>query len=94
VGSEMCIRDRVIASGGTKWAWLLLVSVFALRFAVAIVVGRNVLHDRKLVRNLWLLPIRDLIAVGVWIMSLGGHTVTWRGDRFQLKDGKLSRARP
>ena len=84
----------VIASGGTEWAWLLLVSVFALRFAVAIVVGRNVLHDRKLVRNLWLLPIRDLIAVGVWTMSLGGHTVTWRGDRFQLKDGKLSRARP
>jgi len=84
----------VIASGETGWAWLLLVSVFALRFAVAIVVGRNVLHDGKLITNLWLLPIRDLIAVGVWIMSLGGHTVTWRGDRFQLKDGKLSRAGP
>jgi hypothetical protein len=27
----------------------------------------------------------------VWIVSLGGHTVTWRGDRFKLKDGKLTR---
>jgi ceramide glucosyltransferase len=84
----------VIVAQGERWAWLLLASTFVLRFALAIVVGRNVLHDRKVVRNLWLLPIRDLIAVGVWIMSLGGHTVTWRGDRFRLKDGKLSRTGP
>lgn len=84
----------VIAAGGGGWAWLLLASTFAFRFAVALVVGRNVLHDRKLITNLWLLPIRDLIATGVWIVSLGGHTVTWRGDRFRLKDGKLSRTGP
>jgi ceramide glucosyltransferase len=84
----------VIASGAASWAWLLLASVFAIRVAVAIVVGRKVLYDRKLIRNLWLLPIRDLIAVAVWIVSFGGQTVTWRGDRFQLKDGKLSRTGP
>jgi ceramide glucosyltransferase len=84
----------VIASGEMGWAWLLLASVFALRLAVAIVVGRNVLHDGKLIRNLWLLAIRDLIAAGVWVVSLGGHTVSWRGDRFHLKDGKLIRTGP
>jgi ceramide glucosyltransferase len=84
----------VIAFGGAWWAWLLLASVFALRFAVAIVVGASVLHDRNLVRDLWLLPVRDLTAVGVWIVSFGGHTVNWRGERFQLKRGKLSRTGP
>jgi ceramide glucosyltransferase len=84
----------MVASGAAAWAWLLLTSAFVLRFAVAIVVGKKVLHDRKLIRNLWLLPIRDLIAVAVWIVSFGGQTVIWRGDRFQLKDGKLSRTGP
>jgi hypothetical protein len=35
-----------------------------------------------------------LLAVAVWIVSLGGHTVTWRGDRFRLKAGKLTRIAP
>ncbi len=84
----------VISAHGAVWPWLLLASVFVLRFAVASVVGGNVLHDHRLLRNLWLIPLRDLIAVGVWIVSLGGRTVTWRGDRFQLKGGKLSRIGP
>jgi ceramide glucosyltransferase len=81
----------VIVSQGSRWAWLLLALAFVLRFAVATVVGRKVLRDRKVVRHFWLLPIRDLIAVGVWLVSLGGRTVTWRGDQFHLKGGKLSR---
>jgi len=32
-----------------------------------------------------------LVAVAVWIVSLGGHTVNWRGEHFKLKDGKLTR---
>jgi ceramide glucosyltransferase len=38
-----------------------------------------------------LLPARDLIAVGIWVASFLGHTVIWRGDRFELKDGRLVR---
>jgi ceramide glucosyltransferase len=56
---------------------------------VAIAVGSAVLDDRRLLENLWLLPVRDLIAVGVWAGSFAGHTVTWRGDRFLLRKGRL-----
>jgi len=56
-----------------------------------LVVGRGVLGDRHIPKDAWLIPLRDLLAVVVWIASLGGHTVTWRGDRFRLKDGKLTR---
>lgn len=84
----------LIASRAAPWSWTVLGVTAVLRLAVAIVVGRSVLEDRRLFRNLWLLPVRDLVAVMVWIASFAGHTVTWRGDRFELKDGKLIRIAP
>jgi ceramide glucosyltransferase len=56
-----------------------------------LVVGRDVLQDRQVARWIWLIPLRDFTALLVWITSFAGHTVTWRGDRFTLKDGRLSR---
>jgi ceramide glucosyltransferase len=82
------------ASAGALWARSALAVVLFLRLAGALVVGRTVLQDRHVMKNAWLIPLRDLLAVGVWIVSLGGHTVTWRGDRFRLKNGKLSRIQP
>ena len=82
------------ASRGALWAWGALAVTLFLRFAVALVVGRGVLQDRQTMKDVWLIPLRDLLAVAVWIASLGGHSVTWRGDRFRLKDGKLSRILP
>ncbi len=84
----------VVSAGGAPWSWAALAAVVLLRVAVALVVGRTVLHDGQLLRNLWLLPARDLIAVTIWIASFAGHTVTWRGDRFELKKGRLKRIIP
>jgi ceramide glucosyltransferase len=81
----------VVASREAFWALGALASTLFLRFAVALVVGWKVLRDRQLFSYGWMIPLRDLIAVVVWIVSLGGHAVTWRGDRFELKDGKLTR---
>jgi ceramide glucosyltransferase len=82
------------ASRGALWAWSGLVFTLLLRFAVASVVGWRVLRDGQIMRDAWLIPLRDLVAVVVWFASLGGHTVTWRGDRFKLKHGKLTRILP
>jgi ceramide glucosyltransferase len=79
------------AACGAGWAWGLFGVIFFLRLVVAFVVGRNVLHDKQLARQVWLLPLRDLIAVFIWAASFFGHTVSWRGDRFDLKNGKLIR---
>jgi len=81
----------LIAAHGAPWSWAVLGTTALLRFAVAVVVGSSVLKDTRLLRHLWLLPVRDLVAVGVWIASFAGHTVTWRGDRFVLKNGRLIR---
>ncbi len=82
------------ASQGALWAWNALAVTMFFRLAVALVVGRGVLRDRQILKFAWLIPLRDLAAAATWFASLGGHTVTWRGNRFHLKDGKLSRIAP
>jgi ceramide glucosyltransferase len=81
----------VAASAGSLWSWTGLAFVLSLRLTVAFVVGWRVLRSHDVLRYAWLIPLRDLIAVAVWIISLGGHTVTWRGERFRLKNGELTR---
>jgi ceramide glucosyltransferase len=81
----------LVTARGAPWAWVAFGVVAMLRLAVALSVSRSVLHDKHMLKNLWLLPIRDLIAVAVWIASFAGHTVVWRGDRFRLKNGRLIR---
>jgi len=82
------------ASRGALWGWSVFGVTLTLRLAVALFVGRGVLKDRQILKYVWLIPLRDLIAAAVWVASLGGHTVTWRGDRFRLKNGKLTRIAP
>jgi len=81
----------VAASGGALWSLATLLLTLFLRYTVTLVVGWFVLRDRQVMKYPWLIPLRDLLAMVVWIASLGGHTVIWRGERFRLKDGKLTR---
>jgi ceramide glucosyltransferase len=57
---------------------------------MAIVSSRVVLGERN-IAPLFLVPVRDLVAVAVWIGGWFGNSVLWRGERFLLKDGKLIR---
>ncbi len=81
----------LIAAQGATWAWFMLGITAGVRLAMSLVIGRDVLQDRQVAGWLWLLPLRDFAALLVWLASFAGHTVTWRGDRFILKDGRLSR---
>jgi ceramide glucosyltransferase len=80
---------NVLASGFSPVSlWLLGMSIL-LRLALAMTVGAQVLGDRQVLPSLWLLPLRDLVAMGVWVASFAGNTIVWRGERFRLRDGKL-----
>lgn len=80
---------NVVASGLSPLSlWLLALSFF-LRLTLAMTVGAQVLADHQVLPGLWLLPLRDLIAMGVWIAGFSGNTILWRGERFVLKNGKL-----
>ncbi len=71
--------------------WLLGLSFF-LRLALAMTVGAEVLGDHQVLPNLWLLPLRDVVAMGLWVAGFAGNTIVWRGERFVVKSGKLGRA--
>ncbi len=81
----------VLAAPGAWWTWPVLVVTVALRVAAAVVVGRGVLSDPQVLGSLWLLPLRDLVALAIWLASYFGDEVEWRGLRFRLRDGKLER---
>jgi ceramide glucosyltransferase len=81
----------LILSRGAGWAWTLLAVTAAMRIAMAIAVGKFVLRDRPWGKLLTLIPLRDLFAVLLWLVSFAGHTVAWRGQSFRLQNGRLSR---
>jgi ceramide glucosyltransferase len=82
---------NLIASGLSLDSIALFVLALVVRVGLALVVGVGILGDTQVLRDLLLLLPRDLIALALWGWSFAGDTVTWRGERFLLKRGKLTR---
>jgi ceramide glucosyltransferase len=79
----------LILSAATWWSVVLLTAVAIARIVTVESYGRALGdHSRK---YLWLLPLRDLISPLVWLMSIGGTRIVWRGEEFRLTKGKLQR---
>ncbi len=85
---------NLIATGFSLPAIALFSVALLFRACLALGVGVGILGDAQVLRDLWLLPLRDLIALGLWAWSYASDTVTWRGESFTLKDGKLKRQTP
>jgi ceramide glucosyltransferase len=82
-----------VASGFALWSFSLLSVVALARVAVALSVGVGVLRDEQVLRDLWLLPLRDFFGLWFWAWSFAGDTVVWRGELFHLRDGRITPAR-
>lgn len=80
---------NVVASGLSPLSLWLLAMGFFLRLAQAMTVGAEVLGDHQVLANLWLLPFRDVVQMGIWVAGFAGNTIVWRGERFVLRKGKL-----
>jgi ceramide glucosyltransferase len=76
----------VALSGGEAWS----VGLFALAWIVRAVAARGV--DRAvgvaIAAPVWLLPLRDLLFVGVMIASFLGDRVEWRGYSLYADNGR------
>jgi ceramide glucosyltransferase len=83
---------NVLASGLSPVSLWLLGLAFFLRLALAMTVGAAVLADRQVLANLWLLPLRDLVAMGLWAAGFASNTIVWRGERFTVRGGRLEKA--
>jgi ceramide glucosyltransferase len=95
LGITYCIPWAVVnclASGLAPWSFALLSLVVLARVAVALTVGVGVLRDTQVLRDLWLLPLRDCFGLGFWAWSYASNTIVWRGERFHLRNGQLTPA--
>jgi ceramide glucosyltransferase len=82
---------NMIASGISPRSLWLLALTFFLRLSVAMTVGVRILRDHQVLSLLWLLPLRDVVAMGLWIAGFAGDTIVWRGERFIVRQGKLTK---
>jgi len=81
----------MVASGFALWSFTLFTLVVLARVTVALTIGVGVLRDGQVLRDLWLLPLRDCFGLVFWAWSFAGDTVVWRGEEFRLKDGRIVR---
>jgi ceramide glucosyltransferase len=79
----------VILAPGSLASWGLLGATVLLRLGVALAVGVGVLGERRVLRDLWLVPLSDFLGVWIWMASYAGRRVAWRGEEFVLESGKL-----
>jgi ceramide glucosyltransferase len=79
----------LLLAWGAAWAWWLFGGALIARAVMASVTARLVLDDTPTIRSLWLVPVRDFLAVVIWFGGLFGKKIKWRGESFTLEQGKL-----
>jgi ceramide glucosyltransferase len=78
----------LLAIAGGQW-WAVWPALGA-RMLAGILVGAVILKDRNVLRDFWLMPLRDLFGFAVWVGGLFGNTVQWRDRKLRLRpDGRI-----
>lgn len=64
-------------------------ALFALvaRIASAITLHRRFSPETATWRDDWLVPVKDLLSVALWVGAFLGNTVSWRGQNFRVGAG-------
>lgn len=53
------------------------------------IAARGALRERRKPR-LWLVPVRDVMSLGIWLVSMFGRSVKWRDEKSRIAaDGRL-----
>jgi ceramide glucosyltransferase len=77
-------------SAGAIWAWSLALAAMLARLALKLLSDRAL---RQPCRDLWLLPLWDIVSFAIFVASFRSSRVTWRGFSFKVDgDGLLSAA--
>jgi ceramide glucosyltransferase len=82
----------LLAAAVAPAAWIsaLYPAVYVvLRFAMAWTAGVWGLRDPVVRRRIWLVPLRDGLAFGVWLASFVSNRIEWRGMEFEIQKGLL-----
>jgi ceramide glucosyltransferase len=70
--------------------WQFAISILSIRMTMAVVAGWFKMRSADVLKLFFLIPVRDLFGVAVWIVALFGNTVLWRGRKLRLdRDGRI-----
>ncbi|MEO6119092.1 MAG: glycosyltransferase, partial [Terriglobales bacterium] len=81
----------VLFSGCAAWSIGLLAANVLARLLVLQVVGVGIVGHGTAWKLIWLMPLREFFAPLIWLLSLGGERIVWRGEVFRLRRGKLEK---
>jgi ceramide glucosyltransferase len=75
-------------TGFSGWSLAILAALAVFRQAQAYILSRMLGAERGL---LWLLPLRDLMSLGLFVAAIFGDRVEWRGNRLRVqRDGVIT----
>jgi ceramide glucosyltransferase len=75
---------------GAAGSWRVALGLLVIRMVVAIEAGWFVIRSSDVLRLWFLIPIRDLFGVAVWIAGLVGSAVEWSGQTLRLdSEGRI-----
>jgi ceramide glucosyltransferase len=78
------------ATGARPAAIAVGAAVIAARLASSALILAHTLKLPELMRDVWLVPLKDLVMAAIWAASLVGHEVAWGGRRFTIsRDGVM-----
>jgi ceramide glucosyltransferase len=78
------------AAHGRSAAIAAFAAVIAARIASSAVIVSHTLKLPEMVRDVWLVPVKDLVMAAIWAVSLIGNEVAWGGRRFVIsRDGVM-----
>jgi ceramide glucosyltransferase len=81
----------VVTSGGAPASLAALAAVVVARVAMSAVMIVRVLRLPARLRDLWLVPLKDLLMTAVYFGSLASRRVVWAGRRFEILRGGVMR---
>ncbi|MCY7275538.1 MAG: glycosyl transferase, partial [Phormidesmis sp. CAN_BIN44] len=88
-GTVYCL-PLLLITGFADWAIGLTFATFTIRYTQAWVAAVN-LNCSNLLRWFWVLPLRDVLSFGVWVVGTFGCGVYWRGRKLRIEGDGLIR---
>ncbi|MGH7864331.1 MAG: bacteriohopanetetrol glucosamine biosynthesis glycosyltransferase HpnI [Candidatus Binataceae bacterium] len=77
----------MIATGASTASLAAFLAILAARLTMSALLLSRVLSLPTLRRDLWLVPLKDLIMTAIWFASLWSNRVLWAGRRFEVLRG-------
>src|SRR5262249_23891768 len=88
--STMWATLYLLATGISTGGLAVLAAAVGIRALAAGLIAHHVLGVRRIWRELWMVPAKDLFISSIWVAAFLGQTVRWGGSDFLVSpDGRM-----